>query len=311
MPGAIIEEFPMNKAQQKRYQSLYQQHVNALHRQGKAESTIDVYSRAVRRITEYFDRCPDRLSTDDLKEHFTNLVNSHSWSTVKVDRNGLQFFYKHVLDKKWQWVDIVKPPIVKSLPDILTPNEISRMINATRQIRYQTYILTVYSMGLRLGEALNLRVGDIDAERVRVHIRSGKGRKDRFVTLPEVTLAALRKYWTTHRHRTFLFPAGKTVEQQHKAKIPMDRGGLQKSFKVIARSCNIHKQVTIHSLRHCYGAHLVEVGLNLRAIQHELGHECPKTTALYTQLTAPAQQNTAKIINTMVNRLSIKLDGEV
>ena len=133
----------MNKAQQKRYQSLYQQHVNALHRQGKSKSTVDIYSRAVRRVTEYFDRCPDRLTTDDLKQHFTNLVNTHSWSTVKVDRNGLQFFYKHVLDKHWQWVDIVKPPIVKSLPDILTPSEISLMINATRQLRYQTYILTV------------------------------------------------------------------------------------------------------------------------------------------------------------------------
>jgi site-specific recombinase XerD len=91
----------------------------------------------------------------------------------------------------------------------------------------------------------------------------------------------------------------------------MDRSGLQRSFKAIAHSCNIHKQVTIHSLRHCYGAHLVEEGLNLRAIQHELGHECPKTTAIYTQLTAPAQQNTVEIINTMVSRLSIKLDGEV
>jgi integrase/recombinase XerD len=301
----------MNKAQQKRYQSLYQQHVNALHRQGKSKSTIDIYSRAVRRITEYFDRCPDRLTTDDLKEHFTNLVNTHSWSTVKVDRNGLQFFYKHVLNKDWKWVDIVKPPIVKSLPDILTTNEISQMINATREARYQTYILTVYSMGLRLGEALNLKVGDIDAERVRVHIRNGKGRKDRFVTLPEVTLVALRQYWATHRHCTYLFPTGKTPQERRKAKVPMARSGLQRSFKAIAQSCNIHKQVTIHTLRHCYGTHLLEEGLNLRAIQHELGHDSPKTTALYTQLTAPAQQNTAKIINAVVNRLSIKLDGEV
>jgi integrase/recombinase XerD len=91
----------------------------------------------------------------------------------------------------------------------------------------------------------------------------------------------------------------------------MGRSGLQRSIKAIARSCNIHKGVTIHTLRHCYGAHLVEAGLNLRAIQHELGHDSPKTTALYTQLTAPAQQNTVKIINTMVSRLTIKLDGEV
>jgi integrase/recombinase XerD len=301
----------MNKAQRKRYQSLYQQHLNALQRQGKSKTTIDVYSRAVRRITEYFDRCPDRLTMDDLKDHFSNLVQTHSWSTVKVDRCGLQFFYKHVLNKKWQWIDIVKPPQVKSLPDILTPDEISLIINSTREIRYQTYILTVYSMGLRLGEALNLKIGDIDADRVRVHVRLGKGRKDRFVTLPEVTLAALRTYWATHRHRSLLFPAGKTPDERRIATTSMNRGGLQKAIRAIVQSCHIHKRVTIHSLRHCYGAHLVEEGLHLRAIQRELGHESPKTTAIYTQLTETAQQNTTAIINTMVNRLSITLDGEV
>jgi integrase/recombinase XerD len=89
----------------------------------------------------------------------------------------------------------------------------------------------------------------------------------------------------------------------------MDRGGVQKSFKMIARSCGIHKQVHIHTLRHCYGAHLVEAGLNLRAIQEELGHASPKTTAIYTQLTQPAQQHTLETINAMLNRLTITFDG--
>ena len=295
----------MNKTQQSRYESLYQQHVNALQRQGKSKATIDGYSRALRRITEYFDRCPDKLTADHLKEHFSNLVNSHSWSTVKVDRNGLQFFYQHVLGKKWQWVDIVKPPEVKTLPDILTPAEIARILNATREYRYRTFFLTVYSMGLRLGEALNLTIADIDAERHRVHIRCGKGRKDRFVTLPDSTLQALRQYWASHRHRRFLFPAGKTPAEQQRAKSPMDRSGVQRCFKRSALQCNIHKRVTIHSLRHCYGTHLVELGLNLRAIQKELGHENPQTTAIYTQLTEPAQQDAARLINHLVARLSL------
>jgi len=187
----------MNKAQQKRFQLLYQQHVSALQRQGKAATTIDVYSRAVRRITEYFDQCPDRITIDQLKDYFTALVKSHSWSTVRVDRNGLQFFYKYVLNKEWAWVDIVKPPTKRVLPDILTLREVERLINGTRELRYQTFILTAYSMGLRLGETLNLKVGDIDQERMKVHIRQGKGRKDRFVTLPKVTLLALRAYWVT------------------------------------------------------------------------------------------------------------------
>jgi len=295
----------MNKTQQQRYESLYEQHVNALKRQGKSKSTIDVYARAVRRITTFFDRCPDKLKIDDLKTFFSSLVETHSWSTVKVDRNGLQFFYKHVLDKKWTWVDIVKPPQVRSLPDILTPDEITRLINSTQQARYQTYILTVYSMGLRLGEALNLKIGDIDSQSMRIHIRKGKGKKDRYVTLPQVTLQALRRYWTTHRNPLFLFPAGKNTDEQHHATRHMDRGGVQKSFQVIVKQCGIHKQVSIHTLRHCYGTHLVEVGLNLRAIQTEMGHECPKTTALYTQLTETTQQNTRELINRMLEHLNL------
>ena len=301
----------MNKAQQKRYQLLYQQHVNASHRQGKAATTIDVYSRAVRRITEFYDLCPDRLTEDHLKEYFDALIKSHSWSTVKVDRNGLQFFYKYVLNKEWTWIDIVKPPQKKVLPDILSVKEVERIINGTRERRYQTFLLTVYSMGLRLGEALALQVGDIDAQRMKIHIRQGKGRKDRFVTLPQMTLQTLRDYWITHRHPALLFPAGKTPQIRHAATQVMDRSGLQRSFKVITKSCRVNKPVTIHSLRHCYGAHLVETGLNLRAIQHEMGHECPKTTALYTQLTDVTHQNTRKMINRLVNRLRLTFDGEV
>jgi len=301
----------MNKTQQKKFDLLYQQHVNALHRQGKAATTIDVYSRAVRRVTAFFDLCPDQLTQEHLKDYFTALVKSHSWSTVKVDRNGLQFFYKHILNQAWTWVDIVKPPQKKVLPDILTVKEVEHLINGTRELRYQVFILTAYSMGLRLGEALNLQVGDIDKERMKVHVRQGKGKKDRFVTLPEATLVALRQYWATHRHPDRLFPAGKTPALRQAARTVMDRGGLQKSFQVIVKDCGIRKRISIHSLRHCYGAHLVEAGLNLRAIQHEMGHESPKTTALYTQLTDVAQQHSDKLINALVNRLHLPLDGEV
>jgi site-specific recombinase XerD len=301
----------MKKAQQAKFDLLYQQHVNALRRQGKAENTIDAYARALRRITDFFDLGPDKLPQDHLLTYFDSLIKTHSWSTVKVDRNGLQFFYKYILKKTWKWVDIVKPPQQKILPDILTLKEIERLINGTRELRYQTFILVAFSMGLRLHETLSLNVGDIDAERMKVHIRLGKGKKDRFVTLPKRALLALRQYWVTHRHARLLFPAGKTSAERHCATKIMDRGGLQKSFKVILVDCGIHKAATPHTLRHCYGAHLVEAGVNLRAIQHEMGHECPKTTALYTQLTEVTQQNTNKLINKMVNRLNLILDGEL
>jgi integrase/recombinase XerD len=134
-----------------------------------------------------------------LRDYFSSLVHSHSWSTVKLDRNGLQFFYRHILNKPWQWIEIVKPPKVKTFPDILSVDEVAKVINQTREARYQTYLLCVYSMGLRLSEALNLTIADIDAARQKVHVRCGKGRKDRFVFLPDRTLLLLRKYWASHR----------------------------------------------------------------------------------------------------------------
>lgn len=299
----------MNQAQQKHFQSLHQQHLNALLRQGKAESTIDAYSRAVRRITEFFDLCPDQLTTEHLKSYFTALIGSHSWSSVKLDRNGLQFFYQHVLQKEWQWIDIVKPPRERTLPDLLTRSEVEFVINHTRELRYQTYILTAYSMGLRLGEALNLTVSDIDSPRMKVHVRQGKGRKDRFVTLPEVTLHALRNYWKTHRHPRFIFPAGVRPELRPQVDKVMDRGGLQKSFKAIVQSCGIHKRISLHTLRHCYGAHLLEAGIHLRKIQTEMGHVSPKTTALYTQLTDEVEQHSGQLINQLFGRMHINWVG--
>ena len=296
----------MNEAQQQKFQSLYRKHVSALRRQGKAERTIDSYARAVRRIAEFWDACPDTLTQDQLEVYFSSLVETHSWSTVKVDRNGLQFFFQHVLKKDWTWVDIVKPPRKKVLPDILTLKEIERLINGTRERRYQTFILVAFSMGLRLGEALSLRVGDIDGERMKVHVRQGKGAKDRFVTLPEASLLAMRRYWASHRNPSLIFPRGRNPQERAEATAHMDRGGLQKAFKAILQDCVIHKAVTIHTLRHCYGAHLVGAGVNLRAIQHEMGHECPKTTALYTQLTEVTQSDTDKRINRLVSRMRIQ-----
>ena len=207
-------------------------HLNALTRQGKAQRTIDSYSRAVRRITEFYDQCPDKLTLQQLKECFLALVNSHSWSTVKVDRNGLQFFYEHVLAKQWTWVDIVKPSQIKRLPDILTVKEIKRLINGTRGLRYQTFILVTYNMGLRIGEALNFRVDDIDSEHMKVHIRLSKSKKDRFVTLPKPTLLALQRYWASHRNPKFLFPHGKHPAERLAARHVMDRGGLKSKVLV-------------------------------------------------------------------------------
>ncbi len=233
----------MTPAEQTRFDALYEQHLRALKLQGKSAKTIDVYARAVRRVAEHFDVCPDRLSVEQLSAYFAELVASHSWSTVKVDRNGLQFFWQHVLHRDWQWVKIVNPPKVRSLPDVLTVAEVERLIGATRHLRYRVFLLTTYSMGLRLSETLSLQVGDIDGQRQRVPIRRGKGHKDRFVPLPELTYQALGVLWRKHRHPMFLFPnAAGPLEGVRNATTPMDRGGTQRAMKAVVRDCGIKKK---------------------------------------------------------------------
>ena len=152
----------MNQTEVNRFKKLYQRHLRLLKLQGKSQKTIDAYSRAVRRISEHFDCCPDQLTPEQLEIYFARLVESHSWSTVKIDRNGLQFYWRYVLKLDWQWVNIIKPPKIHTIPDILTPVEIERLIGTTRKLRYRVFLLTTYSMGLRLGEALSLSNSNYD-----------------------------------------------------------------------------------------------------------------------------------------------------
>ncbi len=233
----------MKKEEINRFNNLYKRHQKTLKLQGKAQKTIDAYSRAIRRVSNHFDCCPDKLKPKQLEDYFADLVDSHSWSTVKVDRLGLQHFWKYVLKKDWKWVDIVKPPQIKTIPDILTPQEIEQIIGTTRKLRYRVFLLTTYSMGLRLGETLTLQVGDIDSKRKLVHIRRGKGHKDRLVPLPDLTLTALRELWKRHRHPYLLFPnANGSPKTIKKAKSHMDRGGTQKAMKVVVTECGIKKK---------------------------------------------------------------------
>jgi len=290
----------MNSSQEQRYNYLYEQHLINLRLQGKRPSTIDAYSRAVRRITQYFDQVPDTLTTAHLKQYFNSLIQTHSWSTIKLDRNGLQFFYRYTLDKQWEWLAIVKPPQVRRIPDILTSKQVSDVINQTKQQRYQVFFMTLYSMGLRLSEGLNLTIHDIDKSTMLVHVRNGKGGKDRMVPLPELTLLALRAYWKTHRHERLIFPG-----TQIKTATPMDKGSIQKALKKVLSDCRIQKLISPHSLRHCYATHLLEQGLDLRSLQQLLGHASLNTTARYTQLTKVKQRDMSRAVNKLTDKLDI------
>ena len=225
------------------FEQNYQRHLQHLKLKGLQPKTIEAYARAIRRIGEHFDHRIDALTEQQLTDYFTELVSSHSWSTVKLDLYGLKFYYAHVLRKPWVAPGLVKPPKSQRLPDIVTVAQAQRIFAATHVLSYRVFFFTLYSLGLRLGEGLRLQVGDIDAARRRVHIRDAKGNRDRLVPLPQSTLQRLRRFWREHRHPVLLFPnrqAGRKGAAS--AATPLDRGGVQTTLHQGVEACGLKKR---------------------------------------------------------------------
>jgi len=219
----------------------YQTHLKL---KGLQPKTIEAYSRAMRRIGVYFNDQVNDLSESQLTDYFSDLLESHSWSSVKLDLYGLKFFYTYVLNKPWLELKLIKPPRTQRLPDIVTVEEARRLFAMTHTLSYRVFFFTLYSLGLRLGEGLRLTVADIDASRQRVHIRDAKGNKDRLVPLPAVTLVCLRRFWQVHRNPVLLFPNRHGgLKSAHLSTTPLDRGGVQATLRQVAQDCGIKKRL--------------------------------------------------------------------
>ena len=233
----------MKSSSEATFNEHYQRHLKHLKLKGLQPKTIDAYSRAIRRIGKHFDQEIDNLSEGQLRDYFTDLLASHSWSAVKLDLYGLKFYTTHVLKKPWVAPDLIKPPKTQRLPDIITVAEAGRLFAATRTLSYRVIFFTLYSLGLRLGEGLRLQVGDIDAERGRVHIRDAKGNQDRLVPLPRATLNLLREFWQVHRNPVLLFPNRQGgLKGAAMARTPLDRGGVQKTLHKVIQTCGLKKR---------------------------------------------------------------------
>ena len=225
-----------------RFIKYYQQHQKYLRLNGLRPKTIEAYSRALRRIGNYFHGSIDNLTLDQLLDYFNDLLDARSWSAVKLDLYGLRFFYTNVLHKTWKDIPLIKPPKTTRIPDILTVEQVNQLIAATNRLSYRVFFFTIYSMGLRLGEGIRLTVGDIDADKRRVHIRNAKGNKDRLVPLPDKTLRVLRRFWKLHRHPDFIFPNRKRgLKNAHLVDQPLDRCGIQTAMKAVVKGLGFKK----------------------------------------------------------------------
>jgi site-specific recombinase XerD len=261
---------------------------------GKAQRTHDGYLREVRKLACYYNLPPDQLSQQQVGDYLLHLINDCNFApgSLRVAYSGIKFFYTYTEPREWDVLKKLRIPKQKTLPDVLTIDEVHQLIAAVRQPRHAVYFWTVYSLGLRLEEGLHLQVGDLDSKRMMVHVHRGKGAKDRYIPLPESTLQILRDYWTTHRHPQLLFPAlGRNKKAASTTSRPMHATTVQGCMKRVVQKQKFKKKVSIHTLRHSVATHLFEAGVSLRWIQKFLGHSSLQTTLLYLHLTDRGEQD--------------------
>jgi len=280
--------------------------IESLQLQGYSERTQECYVRAVRQLAEHYHKSPDLISEEELRQYFLFVKNvkkySRAASTIAIC--GIKFFYEKTLGREFTTLKLVRAPREKKLPVILSVEEVLAILARVRLPRYRVCLSTIYSCGLRLQEGTHVGVRDIDSARGMLHVRHGKGGKDRYVPLPERTLELLREYWLTHRNSVWMFPSeGKDHIALNKSTEPMHKSSVQDAFRAALKETKINKAASVHTLRHSWATHLLEAGVNLRLIQEYLGHSSPQTTSIYTHLTARAEELGRTAINQIMSKL--------
>jgi integrase/recombinase XerD len=284
---------------------LYQEMNEDLQLAGMSKRTVHGYLRAVRQLADWARATPDEVAEAQLRRYFLYLKNEKqfAYGSMRVAFSGIKFFYSRTCKRQWETLATMKLQQAKTLPEVLTVGQVHSIIDACRVERIALFFWTAYSLGLRLEETRNLQVGDIDSQRMMVHIHRGKGAKDRYVPLPTSTLTWLRQHWISHRNPRLLFPAeGRDHKQSAVNQTPIQTSTVQKAMSKIAVQLKFAKRVSIHTLRHSYATHLLEAGVSLKVIQQYLGHSSLQTTMVYLHLTHDAEINARAVIEKTFRR---------
>lgn len=285
---------------------LRQRMIECLQLRGLSERTQESYVQAVRLLAEHYHKSPDLITEEELRQYFLYLKNvkKYARSSLTIALCGIKFFFEHTLNKDLPALNFIRPPNEKKLPAILSAEEVHKLLGLVKVPAYRICLSTIYSCGLRLQEGIQLQVQDIDSSRMMLHLRCGKGSKDRYVPLPLRTLELLRQHWLTHRNPALIFPSpGSGRSDLSKSTLPIPPSTIQKAFKAALSESRIHKRASVHTLRHSWATHLLEAGINLRLIQEYLGHSSPATTSLYTHLTVKAERLATDAINHLMRDL--------
>lgn len=273
---------------------------------GYSPRTVEAYSYHVKKFLEYFNQHPTSITEDEIKQYFLFLKYQKklSGSASAQAISGIKFMFQKTLDMDFKIFGIVKNPRGKKLPVILTRQEVQKVLNRIRVLRHRACLMLIYTCGLRLHEATNIKPADIDSRRMMVHIKDGKGKRDRIVPLPKATLHILRAHYKTHRNPNFVFPApGRGGVNEAKSTIPLPDSSVQTVLKKALREAGIIKNVSVHNLRHSYATHLLEAGIDIRIIQKYLGHKSITATMIYTHLTPIISENVHEKVDRLMTEL--------
>ncbi len=276
---------------------------------GLSARTQQSYLGAVRQLALHYNKAPDLLTEDELRQYFLFLRNERhaARSTITIALCSIKFLFERTLQRPWPTLALLRPPTEHKLPAVLSVEEVHTILSRVHIARYRVCLSVIYACGLRLMEGVSLSVPQIDSPRRLLHIQGGKGNKDRYVPLPQSALLLLRAHWRTHQHPVWLFPAldRATLSVQTATK-PMPEDGMQRAFRAAVQEAGIHKHATVHTLRHSWATHLLEAGVSLRQIQAWLGHSSLTTTSRYTHLTRSAEQRASQTLDHLLEGL---LDG--
>jgi site-specific recombinase XerD len=258
--------------------------IEELDRRNYSQATAHAYVSAIRRFAEHFHRSPERLTSEHVREYQLHLIEQHELrpKSLQVQMCALRFLFLKVLKRRWSRDDLPLPRSSRrQLPTVLSREEVARLIDAAPNLRYRTILMGLYSTGMRRSELCHLRVEDIDSQRMVIHIRQGKGGKDRDVPLSPKLLEQLRTYYRSLKHKTaWVFPS---LQARHRDE-PMTDKAIWHACETTARRAGISKHIHPHTLRHSYATHLVESGAELPSVQILLGHADPRDTMIYVHL---------------------------
>ena len=266
---------------------LRQRMIEDLKLRNLAPRTIESYVSRVAAFARHFGRSPEDLGRDEVRSYLIHLVQERHvcWSTYNQTVAGLRFLYEVTLGREGVLVRISCPKQPKKLPVVLSLEEVARLFAAVVGLKHRAILMTAYAAGLRISEVVALRLEDIDSQRMVLRVRQGKGRRDRNVMLSPRLLALLRGYWKVARPAEWLFPGDIPGR-------PITAGSVHHICAQAARAAGLGKHVTVHPLRHSFATHLLEAGTDLRTIQVLLGHDSPRTTAVYTHVSPAAVRAT-------------------